>query len=140
MESDSVPTVGVGESTIGSINNYFQLLGLEDEEWMPYCNGTYKNSIRFTDFKEIGHEIEYPFGGNYNMQESIMTWGKIAAAVDELDHHSFTEFHNENTYLARFNRCTKNEKGYLDGFNFKHETAYHFNAGQLGQFLKEKIL
>ena len=73
VESDSVPTVGVGESTIGSINNYFQLLGLEDEEWMPYCNGTYKNSIRFTDFKEIGHEIEYPFGGNYNMQESIMT-------------------------------------------------------------------
>ena len=24
VESDSVPTVGVGESTIGSINNYFQ--------------------------------------------------------------------------------------------------------------------
>ena len=139
VESDSVPTVGVGESTIGSINNYFQLLGLEDEEWMPYCNGTYKNSIRFTDFKEIGHEIEYPFGGNYNLPDSIMTWGKVAAIVDDLDHHSFTEFHNENTYLARFNRCTKNEKGYIDGFNFRHETAYHFNAGQLGQFLKEKI-
>ena len=48
VESPSIKTVGVGESTLGHINRYMRLIGLKDEDWMPACNATYKNSIRFT--------------------------------------------------------------------------------------------
>ena len=64
VESDKKKPVGVGESTLGQFNKYLFALGLEDSDWMPYCNATYKNSIQFTNFKEKGHTFQYPFGVN----------------------------------------------------------------------------
>ena len=62
VESEKVGTVGVGESTLGHINKFFALLGLKDEDWMAKCNATYKNSIRFTNFRENdGSSFQYPF-------------------------------------------------------------------------------
>ena len=62
VESKNIPTVGVGESTLGHFNTYLQLLDLKDEDWMPACKATYKNSIRFTNFaKNDGRSFEYPF-------------------------------------------------------------------------------
>jgi tryptophan halogenase len=51
IESDTIPTIGVGESTIGHINQFLHLLKLKDEDWMPHCNATYKTSIKFVDFR-----------------------------------------------------------------------------------------
>ena len=61
VESKSVPTVGVGESTILGFNHFLRALGLEDKDWMKACNATYKNSIRFVDFYKKGHSFDYPF-------------------------------------------------------------------------------
>lgn len=139
VESKNIKTIGVGESTIASINTFLDILELKDEEWMPPCEATYKNSIRFTDFREKDTVFEYPFGGDFSTYENqIMTWAELAAKHN-LPPESFSEFFNENTFLAQYNRCTKNEKGYLDSFNFKSDTAYHFDAELFGKFLKENI-
>lgn len=139
VESKNVKTIGVGESTIASINSFLDILGLgDDASWMKECEATYKNSIRFTDFREKDSVFEYPFGGTWNFENGVMTWAEIAAQYD-LPPESFAEFHNEGTFLATYNRCTKNEKGYLDAFNFKQHTAYHFDAELFGKFLKKKI-
>ena len=62
VESTTVPTVGVGESTLGTINRFLNVLGLSDDMWMKSCNATYKNSIRFTNFKQNdGTSFYYPF-------------------------------------------------------------------------------
>ena len=37
IESPKIGNVGVGESTLGHINNYMNLLDLKDEEWMKDC-------------------------------------------------------------------------------------------------------
>ena len=71
VESDTINTIGVGESTLGQINYYMELLGLKDEEWMAACNATYKTSIQFTDFKDIGSTFQYPFGDFNAAQESL---------------------------------------------------------------------
>jgi tryptophan halogenase len=60
VESKHIKTIGVGESTLGHINRFLKLLDLQDEDWMAECNATYKNSIRFTDFREKGSVFEYP--------------------------------------------------------------------------------
>lgn len=138
VESKNIKTIGVGESTIGSINTFLDILGLKDEDWMPSCEATYKNSIRFTDFRDNNTVFEYPFGGTWNFESGVMSWAEIKAKYD-LDADSFSEFFNENTYLAKYNRCTKNEKGYLDGFDFKQHTAYHFDAELFGKYLKQNI-
>jgi len=139
VESKNIPIIGVGESTIGSINAYMDIVGLKDEDWMKPCEATYKNSIRFTDFREKDTVFEYPFGGSFtNTKNQVMTWVEIATTYD-LPPESFSEFFNENTFLARYNKCTKNEKGYLDAFNFKEHTAYHMNATLFGQYLKDQV-
>ena len=63
IESDDIPTIGVGESTISQFNRFTKRLGLKDEDWMPYCNATYKTSIAFKNFREgKGERFQYPFG------------------------------------------------------------------------------
>jgi tryptophan halogenase len=67
VESSTIGTVGVGESTLGHINRFLRMLGLKDEDWMAACNATYKNSIRFTNFREKdGTFFEYPFTQTYD--------------------------------------------------------------------------
>ena len=62
VESKTIETIGVGESTLLSFNEYLDLIGLDDKDWMKECNATYKSSIRFTDFRDVGTVFEYPFG------------------------------------------------------------------------------
>ena len=66
VESPNIPTVGVGESTIGHINHFFFGLGMEvngNEYWMKHCDAVYKASIKFTDFHKLGGKpYHYPFG------------------------------------------------------------------------------
>ena len=62
IESPTLHTIGVGESTLLHINRFFQSLGMKDEDWMPHCDATYKGSIKFTDFYKKGEVFHYPFG------------------------------------------------------------------------------
>ena len=62
VESPDVSTVGVGESSTLHINWFLQSLEVEDEDWMPHCDATYKATIKFTDFHKKGEFFHYPFG------------------------------------------------------------------------------
>lgn len=142
VESSKIGIIGVGESTISQINKFLKLLELEDKDWMPHCDATYKNSIRFTNFREIGSVFEYPFGRMDNVEKcgSVLDWHKLRALYpQEYPPESFAKFYNENTYLAKYNRQTKNENGRLKFFNFEYDTAYHMNSEKFGQYLKNNI-
>lgn len=142
VESKNIKTIGVGESTLGHINRYLRLLDLKDEEWMPACNATYKNSIRFTNFREKGSSFEYPFG-KFDLHErrtGLMDWHELRAHFPEdLPPESFARYYNNNTFLAEENRQTKNLDGMLGQFNFKLDTAYHMDAELFGRYLKDNV-
>jgi tryptophan halogenase len=141
IESDSVGTIGVGESTIGHINTFMQLLELKDEEWMPECNATYKTSIKFTNFREKGSVFHYPFG-RYDFTDApngmadYFAWN---AKDPECKPEYFSEFFNNSTILTDMNKMTRNEDGRLRGFNFNTDTAYHMDASKFGQYLKNRF-
>lgn len=145
IESDQVPTVGVGESTLGHINRFLSYLGLKDEDWMAACNATYKNSIRFTNFRaNDGSSFEYPFitGFDYtDKHNGLQSWGDLAAVYpNEFGPETFAEFYApSNTELAKQNKATKNEGGELRHFNFSTCTAYHMDAQLFGEYLKNNI-
>ena len=136
VESQEVPKIGVGESTTAHFNEFVDIIGIPDKEWMPECNATYKNNIRFTDFRELNSVFEYPFGGQ-STKETVMLWAKLAAIYD-LPPESFSEFLNTNTFLAKYNRQSYNDER-LDGYDFHWDTAYQFDALAYGQFLKNKV-
>ena len=62
IESSSIPTVGVGESTLGQLRNWMNLIGLKEEDFFTSVDASYKTGIKFTDFykKDYG-SFYYPF-------------------------------------------------------------------------------
>ena len=63
IESPNVPTVGVGESTLGQFRHFCHFLQIDNKDFMASCDASFKMSIQFTDFyeKDSG-SFHYPFG------------------------------------------------------------------------------
>lgn len=142
MESPRIPTVGVGESTLGHINNYLDRLELKDEDWMAECNATYKTSIKFTDFREKNSYFHYPFG-LYNLEgteQGIMDWFAHSALNEgKIPYTDFSEMFVHQTLMTDKQKMTKNENNEIPGFNFHFDTAYHMDAEKFGIYLRDKI-
>ncbi|MGP3977739.1 tryptophan halogenase family protein [Streptomyces sp. 8N114] len=61
VESKNVPTIGVGEATFSTVRHFFAYLGLDEREWMPECQATYKLAIRFENWRNPGSHFYHPF-------------------------------------------------------------------------------
>jgi len=141
VESPNVPIIGVGESTLGTINQYLGLLGLKDEDWMAYCNATYKLAIKFTDFYEKGKAFYYPFGIKdlQNTQQGTADWYVKKVSNPDLDNNDFYESFYSSMPMIYKSKIFDNKDGQLPGFSFTNDAAYHMDATLFGEFLKEKI-
>jgi tryptophan halogenase len=144
VESANTPTIGVGESTIGHINEFFHFLDLRDEDWMPACNATYKTSIKFIDFrenpKETPHVFHYPFGkfDQTDKQHGIIGWF-INAAKRKLDPYTFATYFHDHVLMADQLKMTRNKDFKIRGFRFDTDTAYHMDAALFGNYLRDSI-
>jgi tryptophan halogenase len=145
VESPTIKTVGVGESTLGHFNKFLRLLELKDEDWMSACNATYKNSIRFTNFaKKDSGSFEYPFQNGFDFTEKgdflqLNVYNEIILRDPDFP-VDFAEFYaTSNTLLAKHCKETKNTDNKLRLFDFDHDTAYHLDAELFGQYLKDNI-
>ena len=143
VESDTINTIGVGESTLGQINYYMELLGLKDEEWMAACNATYKTSIQFTDFKDIGSTFQYPFGDFNAAQESlgVLPSQFITTAAlypDDVKIEDFGKYYSINGLMATHNKIS-GERHPEFGYNPRRDLAYHMDATLFGQYLKDRF-
>tara|TARA_B100001250_G_scaffold382932_1_gene376499 strand:- start:164 stop:1720 length:1557 start_codon:yes stop_codon:yes gene_type:complete len=136
VESKSIPTIGVGESTLGQFNIFLDMLGLKDEDWMAECNATYKNGIRFNNFNDLGSSYDYPFGGRDRI-DIKNKWAAVRDCYNLPINESYNEWHNDNSLLMKYNRCTKNTDGLLDAFDFRYDTSYHFDSKLLAEYLKK---
>ena len=47
LESPAVGIIGVGEGSTPWLRGFFDSLGIQESEWMPECNATYKCGITF---------------------------------------------------------------------------------------------
>lgn len=146
VESPNIPIIGVGESTIGHINQYLHYIGLEDQDWMAQCNATYKTSIKFIDFRETPtekpHTFHYPFGSFdiTDKRRQLMEWFILRARrPNDVDPSNFAEFFHDSILMTDQNKMTKNEDFKIRGFVFATDTAYHMDAGAFGQYLKDTI-
>lgn len=140
IESPDVPIIGVGESTLGTINQYLGLLGLEDKDWMEYCKATYKLSIKFTDFYAKGEEFYYPFGIKdvQNCQQGISDWYVKKIQQPDTPIIDFYEnFYSTMPFILQ-SKIYDNADGQLPGFSFQNDAAYHMDAALFGEFLRER--
>ena len=140
IEPEDIPTVGVGESTLGHINRYLSQIGILDREieWMPYCGATYKVSIQFTNFGQVGERYQYPFGAmDFSSDINLQDWAYIKAKFPNFE-IPYANFYNPITYLADHNKMTPDSRC-IRNYDFHYDTAYHFDAARFGEWLKLNI-
>jgi|11_taG_2_1085331.scaffolds.fasta_scaffold04912_3 tryptophan halogenase len=139
IESPDYPIVGVGESTLGHINQWLALLGIREDDFMKECDASYKLSIKFTDFYAKGDGgYHYPFGPPMldGTDLGFNDWQVLKHFSPGIPVQDFARCYNPITLLAEQNKIDKNESGHLDNFNFAKDAAYHFDAVKFGQWLK----
>lgn len=139
VESEELGTIGVGESTLGHINRYFQMLGLKDEEWMPACDATYKTSIWFEDFHKKGSTFQYPFGNTSNNRNRNIQdyFDSRALFPDKLQPQDFARIFTLNSHLSEQNRMPSGDIP-EHGF-YQQNVAYHLDAIKFARYLKERF-
>ena len=140
IESPKIATVGVGESTLGLINSWLTLLGIEDEDFMPHCDASYKLSIGFKNFyrKDSG-QFHYPFGRPYT-QENIARlndWYFKKFLYPNTPVSDYVECLFPQMALVKQNRILKNTVNEFPNFNPRSDIAYHMDATKFGLWLRD---
>lgn len=142
IESPDVPSVGVGESTLGQIRRWTRYIGLDEKDFIPFTDATYKFSIKFTDFhKKDSGPFHYPFGLPYQENENDLifpTWYTMRYFYPELEPRSFVDMNFPGSKLWENNKYYANEDGRLGNFDPKTAVAYHFDSIKFGMWLKER--
>lgn len=140
VESPGIPTVGVGESTIGGIGTWLNLLEIKDTDFMKYTDASYKLSIRFTDFYKKGSgSFHYPFGEPEldGQTSGGNDWFLKKIVKPETPVSDFADCMYPNMALVNENKIDKNMDGKLPHFIFERDVAYHFDAGLFAAWLRD---
>ena len=102
IESPNIPTVGVGESTIGGIRDWVQLLEIDEDDFIKETDASYKLSIKFTDFYKKGESFHYPFG-EPDIENSNDWWFKKFVSPD-LSYEDYAECYYPQMQLIKTNK------------------------------------
>ncbi len=154
VESDDVPPIGVGEATVPTLGTTMRFLGLEDRDWMPAVNATYKAAIRFVGWSrnvDAGgarlSEYWHPFREGF--ERYARPWaepyfGQIGDGIASIHYALARRLSGKATGLLAdqlvptLELCRRNlsPKNPVDPTH-DVRTAYHLDAVLLGQFLRE---
>ena len=139
IEDPNTPTVGVGESTLGFINDWLRLLGIKDTDFMKACDATYKMSISFTDFYKKGAgTFHYPFGliditGNTYAKND---WYLKKFLYPDTPVSNYADSVYPIMSLVNANRISLEDV--VPGYSFSRDVAYHFDAVKFAIWLRDQ--
>jgi tryptophan halogenase len=140
VESPTIPTIGVGESTLGRIKNFCAMLEINELDFMSFTDASYKMSIKFTDFyeKDGGH-FHYPFGKPFMLDTDwgMRHWMFRKSLNPNLDNTDFVNSYFPSAALFEKNKFTTDSTG-LGNYNPTLDVAYHFDAVKFALWLNEK--
>ncbi len=133
IESDEIGIVGVGEATIPTIQEFNQMLGIDENEFMKAVNGTFKLGIEFVNWSAPGSKYFHPFGvygvdmNGINFNQFWMRYRQAGGSAD------FGLF-NPQTLAARQNRFgrMKDINPNVPPVNY----AFHFDASLYARYLR----
>ena len=144
IESDSIPTIGVGEATTPYLMKFFKDIGVESEsEWMPQCNATYKNGVMYEDWDYINSRLWHSFEVDENKYE---TWNLMREdeGLGVQDYWTST-MRNGHIAMRDSGKWLADKDGNIPdwhhskSFNdWPQHWAYHLDSALFGEFLKKR--
>ena len=135
IESPAIGTVGVGEGSTPRLKLFFDELGIEESDWMPRCNATYKNGISFVNWStRPGFERYFhPFPSRIDQFTTRPFYFNTFARRQGAD----VQAHPDRYFLSASLADKKLGPIPNENFPFYVEYGYHFDAQLLGEFLGE---
>jgi len=135
--SSDIGNIGVGESTLLSVNDLFYYLGLSDSDWMKQSNATYKTSISFENFYKQGTKFQYPFGKPKTDDVYAQKWFELKDHFPEtFTHDTFARYLLPHTRLNEKNKLSLN----MPNYDFDSLSSYHFDTHLLAKVLRQYAL
>lgn len=135
IESSDIGIIGVGEGSTPQLKAFFDTLGIDEREWMPRCNATYKAGIEFAGWSDRpGHERyfhPFPTALDGFTQPSFFYNARARRTGSDVPAHP------DAFYLPT--RIAREQRAPLAPANFPFLVSYgyHFDAQLLGAFLRD---
>jgi glycine/D-amino acid oxidase-like deaminating enzyme len=138
LESPTVPTIGVGEGSTPWLRGFFKRLAIEEAEWMPACQATYKCGITFDGWVGRPGYTSYfhPFASPLDNLTMTQFVHNADARVKGADLHA----HPNRFFISAQLAARRLSPKPAEPFPFDIWYGYHFDAVLLGQFLHKKAL
>ncbi len=128
IESDLIPTIGVGEATIPTLHIFNDLLKIREADFMASTNASFKLGISFENWRNINQDYIHSFG--------FLGQGCWAA---DFQHFWLRGFQNGSAseigdYVHEHVACRKEKFAVFPGEDRNH--AFHIDAGLYARFLR----
>ncbi|UUL82480.1 tryptophan halogenase family protein [Sphingomonas qomolangmaensis] len=134
IESDAIPTVGVGEATIPPIRTFHAMLGIDEADFLGATGGSWKLGIRFEGWSGQGSSYLHAFGrpgtdiGGLPFHAQWLR-ARAAGQAEALERYWLEARAAEE---GRFAHPLDNGDSPLSRITY----AYHFDAGHYTTFLR----
>ncbi|UZJ44475.1 tryptophan 7-halogenase [Marinimicrobium sp. C6131] len=142
VESEDIGVIGVGEATIPPLIEFNEFLGLNENEFLSECGGTFKVGIEFVDWLNVGERYFHPFGffGRDTPEFAFhQLWLRLRAlsakGVAPPDAAGDITQYNLCAMAARLGRFSPPQGG-VDTILSTMRHAYHFDSRRYGQLLR----
>ncbi|MEL6869856.1 MAG: tryptophan halogenase family protein [Pseudomonadota bacterium] len=135
IESDAIGTIGVGEATIPALNDFNDMLGIDEDSFVRAVGGSFKLGIEFRHWGRVGDCYFHPFSAFGHDIDGIafhQLWLELQRRGDKRSLDEFT-IGNHAARNARFMRSNSTDpRSPLS--QLRH--AYHIDAGRYAAFLR----
>jgi tryptophan 6-halogenase len=135
IESPEIGIIGVGEGSTPQLKAFFDEIGVEEAEWMPRCNATYKAGIEFVGWSDRAGSDRYfhPFPTDLDHFTQPQFFFATRARRTGRDVPAHPDPFFIPTRIAREGRAPLAPAN----FPFRISYGYHFDAQLIGAFLRE---
>ena len=135
IESSAIGIIGVGEGSTPQLKAFFDALGIEEADWMPRCNATYKAGIEFVGWSDKPGCERYfhpfPTSVDHFTQGQFFYAARARRTGRDVPAHPDPFF--IQTRVAREGRAPIAPPN----FPFAVSYSYHFDAHLIGAYLRE---
>ncbi len=135
VESAQIGTIGVGEATIPHIQNFNNMLGIDEATFLRETKATYKLGIEFVDWGQLGESYMHPFG-EYGVPMGELPFYHFWSRLKDMGQSYPLRDYSLNITAAQANKFMRpvNDPTSLAS---RIPYAYHLDATLYGQFLRK---
>ena len=139
VEAEDITTVGVGEATVPTMPDTLRFLGIDEREFMRACGATFKASIRFVNWNGggAGDVFWHPFADPPGSEILELGLHQRWLQLPPEERGTFSERCFVNAAICAGRHAVR-PLGAPD-YSGEELFAYHFDAGRLAAFLKQRV-